>query len=1070
MSIASSLEKAQRRILKFAVAAALVSSLNVSADDLAGALDRTISVNIPPQKVSTALLQLSEQAGVQVLMPGELVDRHSTRGVKGSMSIEQALRTLLDGTTLQFKAAGENAIGIEAVRDTAASYSGAAVFRTASALADASGSRSAQAQSSEANLIDDAGSESDVARALNIPEVLVQGSRMLNMDIKRSRDDVQPYVVFDRETIVNSGAISVEDFLKQRLPMNGAGSSNNQSATNSFGNASTINLRGLGAAQTLILIDGRRASSLVSFGEPSQPDLNGIPLAAIERIEVLPTTASGIYGGSATGGVVNVVLRRDYSGGQVQMSYENVLDGHAPTRRVDMSLGLPLESGKTSVLLVGSYTEQDALLVKDRPFLRDARARILANNPDYLYSNPTPPLGATPNIRSIDGSDLVLRGSNTSLNSPVTHVPAGYSGLASDGGAAFLRNAGSYNLGMAQSTQADGGLMPLTSAPTIESLGLTVRRRFTSSVEAYVDGFVSNNESLATTSEIYQTFDVPENSPVNPFTTPVRVAVPLGAGDAQSRVTVQSRRASAGVIARLPVSWSMQADYTWSNSTLNHAFGALHRYEDAHAAIASGGLDIFRDPTLIDYSPFIDAQGRTYFDPPQSSVLHNGTMRLGGPIATIPGGAVDLSATLEYRKELYEQSFRVDPNFGLISPSRDQSVSSAYLETKIPLFSSRNARRGLQELELQIAARWDRYTVNGSTGFVMIAPQFGLTRENQPIERFRNQLDSVNPTLGVRYKPIDDLAFRASYGTGFLPPSVGQLASSLTPSGVVLDPRRGGTQTAGIDLLSGGNPDLEPEESRSWSVGFVYTPSSISGARLSVDYTRIEKTDVVTNLGVQQIVDNESLFASRITRGPNLPGDPVGWAGPITRIDATLANLNRSNVTAFDVALDYVTESPVGTLEFFVVGTWQPDYETQLLALSPIENQIGLSYANPVEIKANGGVKLRRGNWNGGWLTRYLSSYQVADPAWGETIFINQGARQIPRQIYHDVYASYTFSSASDASAAAGLLNGTEVRFGVKNVFDKEPPLDLLSAVYYSQLGDPRLAAYYLTVTKSFGR
>src|SRR5690606_21287995 len=111
--------------------------------------------------------------------------------------------------------------------------------------------------------------------------------------------------VFDRHTIERSLATSVSDFLKSNLTMSSGPSLLSQSPTEVAGSASRIRLRGLSAEQTLVLIDGRRTASYAVAGDTPQPDINGIPLAAIERIEVLPTSAAGIYGGGATGGVIN---------------------------------------------------------------------------------------------------------------------------------------------------------------------------------------------------------------------------------------------------------------------------------------------------------------------------------------------------------------------------------------------------------------------------------------------------------------------------------------------------------------------------------------------------------------------------------------------------------------------------------------------------------------------------------------------------------------------------------------------------------------------------------------------
>ena len=195
----------------------------------------------------------------------------------------------------------------------------------------------------------------------------------------------------------------------------------------------------LGANQTLILIDGRRSAGANLSGSPQQPDLNGIPLAAIERIEVLPTTASGIYGGGATGGVINVVLRRDYSGLESRVSYENSFDSGAIKRRVDLATGFNLEGGKTTVLLAGNYSNANALAVGDRDLVQRGRNRILENNGfgGFDTLGIIPPLGATTNIRSQTGANLTLK-SGGALNSPITFVPIGYAGAGSDAGAGLV--------------------------------------------------------------------------------------------------------------------------------------------------------------------------------------------------------------------------------------------------------------------------------------------------------------------------------------------------------------------------------------------------------------------------------------------------------------------------------------------------------------------------------------------------------------------------------------------------------------------------------------------------------
>src|SRR5262249_42188326 len=158
---------------------------------------------------------------------------------------------------------------------------------------------------------------------------------------KRSENDAQPYTILDAEAIQKSGAANIESFLKQRLTMNTTFHSNAQSGPGSTSGAtSSINLRGLGTNETLVLVIGRRIPGVNIFlGEVNQPDLNGMPLAAIERIEVLPSSASAIYGGAAVGGVVNVVLKRNFQGGEFDATYENTTQSDAPIHTLDATYG-----------------------------------------------------------------------------------------------------------------------------------------------------------------------------------------------------------------------------------------------------------------------------------------------------------------------------------------------------------------------------------------------------------------------------------------------------------------------------------------------------------------------------------------------------------------------------------------------------------------------------------------------------------------------------------------------------------------------------------------------------------
>jgi len=207
----------------------------------------------------------------------------------------------------------------------------------------------------------------------------LQPYQSANVDLPRTINDAQQYLVFERRAIEQSGATSVEAFLRQRLTMDSTESPNNYGPNNS--NFSSFNLRGLGTDHTLVLIDGRRPADYAILTASYQADLNGVPLAAIDRIEVLPSSASGIYGASAVGGVINVVLRRNYAGVQLTTSYNNTFSSDAPVRTANFAAGLALEGGRTQVMVTGSYSDTQVPLVQDRDFVRRGSALMRRISP-----------------------------------------------------------------------------------------------------------------------------------------------------------------------------------------------------------------------------------------------------------------------------------------------------------------------------------------------------------------------------------------------------------------------------------------------------------------------------------------------------------------------------------------------------------------------------------------------------------------------------------------------------------------------------------------------------------------
>ncbi|MBL8264758.1 TonB-dependent receptor, partial [Steroidobacter sp.] len=326
---------------------ALLGSVALAASPV----QREVQFDLPSQPLSAALVKFGEQSDLRVIFYTDRLEGIDAPEVQGSLTPEQALRRLLQKSALLYEFVDDRTVSIFAAED---------VGRT-------EGTRQ------------------------GIPEVLVSGSRILNMDVVRTRDDAQPYQILDSGAIERSNAVSVESFLKRSLPANTAALSDGQLNVNAAGNASKINLRNLGTQSTLVLINGRRAIGAAYFGGNLQADVNTIPLSAIERIEVLPSAASAIYGGAAMGGVVNVVLKQNYDGGEARVRYENTFDADAPIRSYDFSYGTSLEEGRSNVLLTGHYSETQWLVNADRPeLMQRGYQRVLQNSPGLLYSTTNP--------------------------------------------------------------------------------------------------------------------------------------------------------------------------------------------------------------------------------------------------------------------------------------------------------------------------------------------------------------------------------------------------------------------------------------------------------------------------------------------------------------------------------------------------------------------------------------------------------------------------------------------------------------------------------------------------------
>ncbi len=1091
------------------ILAAVVFSL---AGGLAAAQPQTqtqtphaVRFDVPAQPLNKALNAFARQSDLRIVFYTDVAEGVTSPAINGTLTPEHALKKLLANSNLTYEFVNERTISIRMLESklnseaqTSSRIRGSdepvlTLARTATGTSVATAeARTDSQQSTEAR--QRTGESEAENKGKGIPAILVRGARSSNTDIRRTEDDVQPYVVFSAEQIERSMAGSLHDFLHSRLPMNAVQGSASLDPESDNGNRSSINLRGRGANQTLILVNGRRLPRVADLysddtpGDFGQADINGIPLASVERIEILPSTASGIYGGGATGGVINIVLKSNYSGVEVTGTYENLFDTDAARRRVDLNGGFTLEGGKTSVLLSGSYSTGSELLLGDRDFVQRSRRLILTNEPDAAATSFVPPDGYTSNYSTLNRSPLILDDTygGATLDTWFGSVPVAYAGLAADGLAPLQALFGQYNLDVPNDVL--GNRQTFVNDPTLSAFSVSIRRDFGERFEAFADLSMYDNEGRGINAGLPLNVTLLADAPNNPFQNDIRVTYPKPGYEFDWHSTTETRQAAGGLRLRLPGNWSVQGDYSWNRSRFH-----VERHRPVVTAasrtdLAVGLLDVMRDANEypLDFSGYFISPGRpTYFVGPADTVLREATVRIAGPALRLPGGALTLSAQLARRTEDAEGSYLQDyytPAFSQTdmltasyAPPRSQVVDSAYLEALLPLFSARNARPFVRELQVQASVRRDKYeTTTPSEGVIELSsPSAPLPGHAQ----VSNNVASTDFTLGLRYAPSEDIALRVSYGTGFLPPSVAQLVTDVDPAGYIVanDPQRGDVFYVGrpYPIIMGGNPDLDPEESQSWSVGAILTPRLLSGLRFSVDYTRTEKTDEIASLTFTDIFRYEEFFPGRLTRAELTQDDiDMGYTGGVAIAgDLSLANLASTLVESFDFRFDYSLDlGEAGTLGLYTLATLQTAFERQLTEGLPTIDAVGYT-GGLLKWRSNGGLFWERGGWSMAWNAQYYDSYLVygagLTPSQEANQVSEQGTDTIPSQIYHDVSFRYRFDPSS--TALHGWLADTEIQFGISNVFDKAPPIlatVLLIGAQYSTYGDPRLRRYSISLRK----
>jgi iron complex outermembrane receptor protein len=741
--------------------------------------------------------------------------------------------------------------------------------------------------------------------------VVVTGSR-LPPAAKQTSQDVR---IYERERIEKSGQPSVADFLGT-LPEVSLASPDNTTAF------TTVRLRGAIFGSPLVLINGRRTEPVSGGAAPfGFFDLNTIPLSLVERIEILPTGSSAIYGGDALAGVVNIILRSDFTGAEGGVGYRWAKGTEESS--VWAGGGWKGESSSFTIMATASH----------RTSLRGSE-REITNDPDLRrFGGPNLGnqfFGVPANVSSTSGN---LPG----LNSSFAAVPRGSSGVGLTP-ADFAATAGTQNTGSFTRYQS---MVPETDR---SGAFLGGKLRVTSDLELFAELLVTKyTNNFASAPPPLQFASVPASNPFNPFGTTVNVSGVVQGAENLPVLTIDGQfvRPLIGVRGQLDA-WQWEVTALDSKDMGSQVVTGQTNAAALNAALASSdpatALNPFRDGPMASPSvlaSIFSTNSITTFS--ADSKILDAFAR--GPLLRLPAGPLTAVAGAEYEASSFNRGF-----------DASRTARALFTELRAPLYSVDDAHGGRREVfAVQGAARYDDYS------------DFGSKTTGQ---------------LGLELRPVERLLLRGTYATAFKPPTLFQIASPITSStAAVNDPKNGGASVL-IQSNQGGNPNLQPTTSASSTLGFVWSPERVRGLDISMTrwWSRIEDA-ISLPICCQFIVDNESSFPGRVIRDSS---------GKIVAIDGTFVNFGVMRESGIDVAVDWRIRTSYGTFRPALAGTYITQFDGSSVAGVPSINRLSRASGDGVfapRWKSIASLGWTPGPaWNTWLAGRYIGSYTDYTP------------------------------------------------------------------------------------------
>ena len=848
-----------------------------------------------------------------------------------------------------------------------------------------------------------------------VERIEVTGSRIKQVDM----ETVSPVTVINAADIAMTGEKTVADVL-------------NNSAINSFGSwrgvsgygsgassTSNVNLRGLGSSATLVLLDGRRMPG-TSSSSGSVADTSSIPMAIVERIEILRDGASAVYGSDAVAGVINIITKKEFDGLQLDYSTEQPSVEGGDANRLSIATGYNTDKG--NITLTYEYYDTKAVMDRDIWNMDDPSYATFSG----FSSVPNGKYG-TGNGSWYSNSDICDQTENT-----VDTTDGNNKGRCL------------YDSGRVTKLFGDQTRNSFLSNFTYEITdGIQFRGRASA--------------SLAETETRYAGTPVSTNYPVmsadNKFN-PVGEDMTLYMRSAQigERDTLTETNnvdILGGFIGTLDlgngIDWELNAQH--SRSTTNSFNYNLINDEIVQQGIDSEQYDIF-NTTGMSYEQWNQQMTELYRKAAHTGVYQGKfeSTQIDGLASTLLVDNGDVSVAmvggLEYEMIKFKQTSDPESASGIISggsggddvdATRDRSA--AYLEFQVGLPAN---------VELSAAVRYERYEQEGSlTG-----------AQGQVVNS--STFDAVVPKFGISWRPVDSLLLRASYGDSFRAPNMGEMFSSQSLSFEKAVDSLWCNEPGNVDAVYcatsnqhktwyGGNPDLEAEEGNSLTLGGVWNATDNWNIELS--YFSIAYENKIESISVNDILRDE------IKNGSS-PYVHRGSDGKIEYIEAGVRNLATVETSGIDFVTAYNLETGIGDFNFRLDLTHVLDFKKQDNAESEMIDYAGLTDSPDW-----------RGNFAPSW------KYDDFSAAWTVVYIGRQSADYYNQLEETDVYVDYSNYFKHNIQFAYNHAYNGSITVGVNNVFDADAPNFYTYADYrdvnvglYDVLG----RTYYLRINQKF--